>query len=107
MKHKALNQLLCAATINGRFRDVLLRNPAQALSSGYLDHTFALTPEESQLVLGIQAKGLEDFAAQVYNWIQGNGQSRYGDNGSVRRDVGTSLVEPVAEFYRSSAPVHA
>ena len=55
MKHKSLNQLLCAATVNGRFRDMLLRDPAQALAAGYLDHTFSLTPEERELVIGIQA----------------------------------------------------
>lgn len=102
MKHKALNQLLCAATINGRFREVLLQNPDRAIASGYLDHTFALTPDERQLVLGIQAKGLEDFAAQVYDWIQGNGH-----HDGVYQNAGTALVEPVAEFRRSRAPVHA
>jgi hypothetical protein len=109
MKHKALNQLLCAATINGRFRETLLRNPAEAIASGYLDHTFALTPEEHQLVLGIQAKGLEDFAAQVYHWIQGNGngKSRNGYNGNVRQNLGNSLVDPAAEFFYANAPVHA
>jgi len=73
MQHKSLNQLLCAATVNGRFRETLLRNPAKALATGYCDHTFALTPEERDLVLGIQAQRLEDFAAQVYRWLSSNG----------------------------------
>ena len=77
MPHKGLNQLLCAATVNRRFRESLLRNPALAISTGYFNHTFALTPEEQKLVTGIQAQQLEDFAAQVYCWISdnGNGQS--------------------------------
>jgi hypothetical protein len=69
MQHKSLNQLLCAATVNGRFRETLLRNPAKALAAGYCEHTFPLTPEERELVLGIRAQRLEDFAAQVYRWL--------------------------------------
>ena len=76
MKHKGLNQLLCAAVVNDRFRETLLRNPAQALGSGYYDHTFSLTPEERDLVIDIRAQKLEDFAAQVYRWISGNGNGR-------------------------------
>ncbi len=90
MKHKGLNQLLCAATVNGRFRETLLRNPAQALSMGYLDHSFALTPEERDLVINIQAQQLEDFAAQVYSWISvtGNGHNGNGHNGNGRNGYG-------------------
>jgi len=73
MKHKSLNQLICAATINGRFRDLLLRDPAQAIAAGYYDHGFSLTPEERNLVIGIRARKLEDFAAQVYQWVSGTG----------------------------------
>ena len=85
MKHKGLNQLLCAATVNDRFRNTLLHNPAQALAMGYLDHTFSLTPEERELVLGIQAQKLEDFAVQVYLWISANGR---GHNGNGRNGYG-------------------
>ena len=73
MKHKSLNQLLCAATINVRFREALLQNPAQAIAAGYFDQTFSLTTEERDLVVGIRAERLEDFAAQVHHWISGNG----------------------------------
>ncbi len=72
MKHKSLNQLLCAAVINGRFRETLLRDPAQALASGYYEHSFSLTAEERDLVMGIRAQKLEDFAEQVHRWISGN-----------------------------------
>ncbi len=78
MMHKGLNQLLCAATVNRRFRETLLRDPAQAIAAGYLNHTFSLTPEEQKLVTSIRAQRLEDFAAQVYFWItqNGNGHKR-------------------------------
>ncbi len=78
MQHKALNQLLCAATVNVQFRETLLHNPAQAIATGYLGHQFCLTPEERDMVLGIQAGGLEDFAAQVYHWISRNGTGKKG-----------------------------
>jgi hypothetical protein len=73
MKHRSLNQLICAATINGRFRDLLLRDPAQAIAAGYYDHGFSLTAEERDFVVGIRARKLEDFAAQVYQWMTGKG----------------------------------
>jgi hypothetical protein len=73
MKHQGINRLLCAATVNSRFCDVLLHDPVQALSMGYLDHTFALTPEETKAVTSIRAQRLEDLAAQLYDWISNNG----------------------------------
>lgn len=82
MKHKGLNQLLCAAVVNDRFCETLLRNPAQALASGYYDHTFSLTTEERDMVIDIRAQKLEDFAAQVYRWISGSGN---GNRRSERR----------------------
>jgi hypothetical protein len=74
VNHRGLNQLLCAAVVNERFRATLLRNPAQALEAGYLDQSFVLTPEEQALVVGIRAGALEEFAAQVHSWISGNGR---------------------------------
>jgi len=73
MKHRSLNQLLCAATVNGRFCETLLRNPAQAISVGYFNHSFALTPEERDMVVSIRAHRLEDFAAEVYRWLSTSG----------------------------------
>jgi hypothetical protein len=78
MKHKGLNQLLCAAVVNTKFRETLLRSPAQAIASGYLEHSFSLTPEEKKLVIDIQAPQLEDFATQIYRWISGNGNGHNG-----------------------------
>jgi hypothetical protein len=76
-----LNQLLCAATVNGRFREALLRNPARAIAGGYHEHTFCLTPEEEELVVNIQAQQLEDFAMQVHRWISGNGNGNGNGHG--------------------------
>jgi hypothetical protein len=101
MKHKGLNQLLCAATVNNGFRETLLHNPAQAIATGYFDHTFSLTPEERDLVISIQAQKLEDFAAQVYHWISGNG------NGNGHRQKTRVTAEPFVDLYNARAPVAA
>ena len=115
MKHKALNQLLCAAIVNERFRETLLRDPAQAIASGYFDHSFSLTPEEQNLVVDIRARRLEDFAAQVHSWIAGNGNgighSRNGNghsrNGNGHHKNGHKALdpqEPFVDLYRAPVP---
>jgi hypothetical protein len=111
MKHQGLNQLLCAATVNGRFRETLLRNPAQALAAGYLDHTFSLTQEERDLVVGIQAHQLEDFAAQIYHWISGNGNGnghngKNGKNGNGHKHRSQAL-DPYVEIFKARVSAHA
>ena len=123
MKHKSLNQLLCAATVNVRFREVLLRDPAKAIASGYFDHSFALTQEEQDMVVGIQAQRLEDFAAQVYHWISdgsngfngngfnGNGRNGKKHNGNGRNGNGykrESLpTDTLVDVYRAPVLAHA
>ena len=124
MNHKSLNELVCAATVNVRFRETLLRDPAKAIASGYFGHSFALTQEERDLVVGIQAKGLEDFAAQVYNFVSGNGNgttpSRYGHNGhngnghngngrngNGRKKELVPSADTLVDLYRAPALAHA
>lgn len=118
MKHKSLNQLLCAATVNVRFREALLQNPAQAIASGYFDHTFSLTSEERDLVVGIRAEHLEDFAAQVYHWISGgadaysyNGNGRNGHhtngNGNGRRPGQALTDDTFVDLFRAPVLAHA
>jgi hypothetical protein len=106
MNHRSLNQLLCAATVNGRFREVLLRDPARALSIGYDGQSFALTPEEKQLVLGIRARRLEEFAAQVYEWLSASRPTDNRDGRSTKRSA-PSLAEHAVEPYRIAALTHA
>ena len=122
MKHKSLNQLLCAATINARFRELLLQNPAQAIASGYFDHSFSLTSEERDLVVGIRAEHLEDFAAQVYHWISGsvdahscskvhsyngNGRSGRQTNGTGHRHDPSLTDDTFVDLFRAPALAHA
>lgn len=123
MKHKSLNQLLCAATVNVRFRETLLRDPAKAIASGYFDHNFTLTQEEQDMVVGIQAHRLEDFAAQVYHWISdgsngfngngfnGNGRNGNGRNGKKHNGNGYKReplpTDTLVDVYRAPVLAHA
>lgn len=119
MKHKSLNQLLCAATVNARFREALLADPAKAIAAGYFDQTFRLTAEERALVTGIRAAQLEDFAAQVYHWISikangnGNGNGNgYKINGNGRNGHGKTLealelTEELGDVYCAPALARA
>lgn len=106
MEHKALNQLLCAATVNAQFRETLLHDPAQAISIGYLDHQFCLTSEEREMVIGIQARELEEFADQVYRWISlgsnGNGKKGRGNRQEVLVSVDRSV-----DLRRAGVPMPA
>ena len=120
MNHKSLNELVCAATVNVRFREALLRDPAKALASGYFGHSFALTQEEHDLVVGMRATGLEDFAEQVYNFISGdsqvpalgryghsgyngNGHNGNGQNGGSRKKEVLPSAETFVDLYRAPA----
>ena len=69
MKHKALNQLVCAALVNDGFCEALLHDPARAITNGYYGNKFLLTSEEKDMLVDIRAQGLEDFAEQIYSWI--------------------------------------
>ena len=107
MKHKSLNQLLCAATVNVRFRDMLLRDPARAIDTGYFDHRFSLTPEEKEMVLGIEARQLEDFAAQIYHWMTGNGNGNGNGNGDGHNGHSQPRTENMVDLYRAPTMAHA
>jgi hypothetical protein len=124
MNHKSLNELLCAATVNARFREILLHDPARAVSAGYFDHSFALTQEECDLVIGIRAQDLADFAAQVYTFItgngngttpsrcahnghSGNGHNGNGGNGNGHKKELWALADAKVDLYRTPAFAHA
>jgi hypothetical protein len=60
-----LSRMMTAAVVNQKFRDLLLSNPAAAMSRGYLGEKFSLDSDEMDLVLSIQATSLSDFAQQL------------------------------------------
>ncbi|NIV36343.1 MAG: hypothetical protein GWN58_44945 [Anaerolineae bacterium] len=91
-----------------------MRDPAKAIASGYFGHSFALTQEERDLVVGIRATGLEDFAEQVHRFISGNGKApargRYGHGGNGRNGRKKDTLPPaeaLVDLYRAPAFAHA
>jgi hypothetical protein len=60
-----ISRLLTAAVINQRFRELLLNDPAKALSQGFQGEQFALSWEEQDLILSIQADNLGEFASRI------------------------------------------
>ena len=72
MKHRALNQLLCAALVSKHFRESLLTDTENAVRNGYQSHDFPLSQEELDFVVQVKAGCFEDFAAQVHNWVMLN-----------------------------------
>ena len=113
MKHKALSQLVCAAVVSGRFQETLLQNPAKAIATGYMGQSFSLLPEEKQALLKIKAQNIEDFAAQVYDWITNQGNSAANQESLSIRYAGVenlieipAAVNPNASYYPASVPVH-
>jgi hypothetical protein len=66
-----LNRLFAAAVVSRQFRDMLLKNPEEALRNGYLGETFSLTKEERDLLASIRADSLTDLAKQVYQSLGG------------------------------------
>ena len=72
MNNIAINKLLCAAMVNKKFCQTLLKDPATALDNGYFGYKFMLTQEQGSFIRDIQAISLEDFAEQVCEWISQN-----------------------------------
>ncbi len=70
--HPGLSSVLAAAVVNRDFREMLLSDPRKALQQGYLGKTFALSQEETSLIVSIQAVSLTDLARQII-LTQGNG----------------------------------
>jgi hypothetical protein len=71
MANTGLIEILGGAVTDRQFRTLLVRNPRAVLSS------FDLTAEESEAVASIRANTFEDFAAQLYAWMVGQGNG-YG-----------------------------
>ena len=60
-----LSRMFAAAVVNRDFCESLLHNRQEALRKGYLGETFALTEDEYDLLLSIQAHSLADLARQI------------------------------------------
>ena len=85
-KIKELSRLISAAVVNQKFCDLLLADPALALTTGYGGEAFRLATEEQELILSIRATSLADFALQLAK--SGNSQSQGNGNGNGRNGSG-------------------
>jgi hypothetical protein len=83
----SINRLLCAAVVNQNFRDLLLKDPQQALAQGYGGETFPLNAEELDLVFSIQADTLRDFALGMVSFLEGNQPNLREDWAPARQNV--------------------
>ncbi len=63
--HAGLSSLFAAATVSRGFREMLLKNPEEALRQGYLGKGFGLSQADASLIISLNAKLLADLAQQV------------------------------------------
>lgn len=59
------SRLLTAAVINGSFRQALLSNPGEAISSGFGGEAFNLGADMVKRLSSIRASSLAEFASQL------------------------------------------
>lgn len=59
------SRILSAAVVNARFRQALLNNPVQAVTTGYWGEKFQLGLEERKHLATIRATSLAEFATQL------------------------------------------
>jgi len=72
MTAELLNVLVGAALTDQRFCQALLNNPAGTA------RRFGLAPEEAEVLSGIHARSLSDFAGQLLAWMpKPSGEIRY------------------------------
>lgn len=68
---RELSRLISAAVTSKDFCNLLLTNPATALTTGCNGEAFDLTPEEEKFILSLHASSLTDFASQINVRIAG------------------------------------
>jgi hypothetical protein len=62
---KEYSRILTAAVISPQFCQILLADPARALTLGFAGEPFQLNKESHNLLSGIHAKSLPEFARQL------------------------------------------
>ena len=77
MSDHALNDIMCLALVDGKFRHSLLTDVANAVEE------FDLDPEEHDILKGIKADSVTEFARTLHTWMlergRGNGHCKiYG-----------------------------
>ncbi len=63
--HPGVSAVFAAAVVSQSFRNLLLRDPEEALRQGYMGKRFALSSEDASLLVSVNAGSLGDLAKQV------------------------------------------
>jgi len=66
-----VNRLICAAVVDKKFCQLLLRDPAAAIASGYRGETFELSEEDQMSIESIRATSLSDFSHYLFQQMFG------------------------------------
>jgi hypothetical protein len=67
-----LSRLMAAAVISPTFCDLLLKDPDQAIRSGFQGEDFSFSSGERDLILSIRASSLADLASQLSRTFEEN-----------------------------------
>jgi hypothetical protein len=76
MSDQTLNNIMCMALIDGKFRDTLLTNPAVVVGD------FDLDADEQDVLKAIKADSVTEFARKLHTWMS---QRPAGNNGNGYR----------------------
>ena len=79
MSEQTLNNIMCMALVDGKFRDSLLTNPANVVGD------FDLDVEEQDVLKAIKADSVTEYARKLHTWMLqrtgGNGNGNGNGNG--------------------------
>jgi hypothetical protein len=95
MSDHTLNDIMCLALVDGKFRHTLLTDVADVVEG------FDLDPEERDILRAIQADSVTDFAGELHAWMlqrhRGNGHRMRAEPKQLRSvwNKGVSLWYPV------------
>ena len=68
-EHTEISRLLAAAVVSRQFCNLLLTDPAQAVTGGFAGEHFSLSADEYELVLSAKGGTLIEFAQQLCKFI--------------------------------------
>jgi hypothetical protein len=91
MSDQTLNNIMCMALIDGKFRDALLANPANVVGD------FDLDAEEQTVLKSIRADSVTDLARKLHAWMmqRPNGGNGHCGTYRARQAVHRLFLEPI------------
>lgn len=91
MSDQTLNNIMCIALTDGKFREALLANPGNVLGD------FDLDAEEQNLFKSIRADSVTDLARKLHAWMLQRPSGGNGHRSSYRPKQGVHrlFLEPV------------